>query len=61
MGKTKVIHFRHKRKALSDFVFHVPMGCQTIDYTHDYKYSGYFINEFLDADESIQKVYMHLC
>ena len=27
-----------------------------IDYTHDYKYLGYF-NEFLDADESIQKVY----
>jgi len=54
-GKTKIIHFRHKRKALSDFVFH--LGCQTIDYTHDYKYLGYFINEFLDADESIQKVY----
>ena len=34
-GKSKVIHFRHKRKALSDFVFH--LGCQAIDYTHDYK------------------------
>ena len=30
-----------------------------IDYTHDYKYLGYFefLNEFLDADKSIQKVY----
>ena len=40
-SKTKVIHFRHKRKALSDSVF----------------YLGYFLNEFLDADESIQRVY----
>ena len=54
-GKTKVIHFRHKRKTLSNFIFH--LGCKTIDYAHDYKYLGYFLNEFLDTDESIQRVY----
>ena len=54
-GKTKVIHFRHKRKTLSNFIFH--LGCKTIDYAHDYKYLGHFLNEFLDTDESIQRVY----
>ena len=54
-GKTKVIHFRHKRKTLSNFIFH--LGCKTIDYAHDYKYLGYFLNEFLNTDESIQRVY----
>ena len=49
-SKTKVIHFRHKRKTLSNFIFH--LGCKTIDYAHDYKYLGYFLNEFLDSDES---------
>ena len=52
-SKTKVIHFRLKKKALSDFVF-CP-GCHILDYIHEYKYLGF--NEFLDADESIQRVY----
>ena len=38
-------------------IFHLAIGCKTIDYTHDYKYLGYFLNEFLDTDESIQRVY----
>ena len=54
-SKTKVIHFRHKRKALSDFGF--CLGCHILDYVHEYKYLGYFLNEFLDANESIQRVY----
>ena len=41
-GKTKVIHFRHKRKTLSNFIFH--LGCKTIDYAHNYKYLGYFLS-----------------
>ena len=55
LSKTKTIHFRIKRKSQSSFSF--KLGDQKIEYTHEYKYLGYYINEFLDIEESLKKVY----
>ena len=56
-SKTKCMHFRNKRKLCS--VFHFEIGEFSPDYTHQYKYLGFWINEFLDNSESTQKVYDH--
>ena len=53
--KTKVLHFRQKRTPLSDFSF--KLGNQHIEYAHEYKYLGFWFNEFLDLDNSIQRVF----
>ena len=55
-GKSKVIHFRNKRKPLSTFAFNI--GVHTLDYCHEYKYLGYWINEFLDINRSLEKVFI---
>ena len=56
-SKTKCMHFRNKRKLCS--VFHFEIGEFSPDYMHQYKYLGFWINEFLDNSESTQKVYDH--
>ena len=53
--KTKILHFRQKRTSLSDFKF--KLGDQHIEYAHEYKYLGFWFNEFLDLDDSIQRVF----
>ena len=54
-SKSKAIHFRRNKKPLTDSILHI--GVHTIDFCHEYKYLGYWINEFLNMEESIRKVY----
>ena len=51
------MHFQSKRTARSTFRFE--RGDLCVDYCHEYKYLGFWINEFLDLRQSIQKVYDH--
>ena len=51
--KTKILHFRPKRKPCSSFCFH--LGDSTSNSAHDYKYLGFWLNEFLDMEESISR------
>ena len=53
--KTKVLHFRLKRAPLSSFKFN--LGIQPIEYAHEYKYLGFLFNEFLDLENSTQRVF----
>ena len=52
--KTKILHFRPKRKSCSSFCFH--LGDMSLNFAHDYKYLGFWLNEFLDMEESISKI-----
>ena len=54
-SKSKAIHFRRNKKPITDSILHI--GVHTIDFCHEYKYLGYWINEFLNMEESIRKVY----
>ena len=36
---------------------YIKIGSHHLEYCHQYKYLGYWINEFLDINESIQKVF----
>ena len=47
--KTKAMHFRHKRRKLS--CCQLMLGSSVIEFCHEYKYLGYWINEFLDVNE----------
>ena len=51
--KTKILHFRSKRKLCSSFCFHLEDS--TLSFVHDYKYLGFWLNEFLDMEESISR------
>ena len=51
--KTKILHFRPKRKPCSSFCFH--LGDSTLNFAHDYKYLGFWFYEFLDREESISR------
>ena len=53
--KTKAIHFRNKRRMRSQY--QPRLGDAVIDYCHEYKYLGYWINEFLDVNESLNRVF----
>ena len=53
--KTKAIHFRSRNKPLSSFTF--SCGSHNLEFCHEYKYLGYWINEFLDIGDSLQKVF----
>ena len=47
--KTKVIHFRNKRKPQSNFTF--KSGSTSLSYTHSYKYLGLILDEHLTFGE----------
>lgn len=51
------MHFRNKRKPCSGF--HFKIGELSSEYTHHYKYLGFWINEFLDNTESTRMIYDH--
>ena len=51
------MHCRDKRKVRSSFPFKI--GSATADYTHQYRYLGFWINEFLDTAISLRKIYDH--
>ena len=44
--RRKILHFRPKRKPCSSFCFH--LGDTSLNFAHDYKYLGFWLNEFLD-------------
>ena len=46
LAKTKIVHFRHKRKNRSEFVF--KYGEKIIDYVDTYKYLGIYFDQHLD-------------
>jgi len=56
-SKSKCMHFRNKRKPCSAFQFKI--GKLSPEYTHHYKYLGFWINEFLDNNESTRMIYDH--
>ena len=51
------MHFRNKRKPCSGF--HFKIGELSSEYTHHYKYLGFWINEFLHNTESTRMIYDH--
>ena len=56
-SKSNVMHFRkkHYRKPRSAFLFRA--GSQTIEYTSEYRYLGYHINELLDLSQAVSKIF----
>ena len=50
ISKTKVVNFRKKNKALTDFEF--KLGDSILEISHKYKYRGVILNEFLDFTET---------
>ena len=50
ISKTKVVHFRKKNIALTDFEF--KLGDSILEICHKYKYIGVILNEFLDFTET---------
>ena len=52
--KTKAMHFRHKRRLITRHTLSI--GSAPVDYCHEYRYLGYWINEYLNMEESLQKV-----
>lgn len=53
--KNKAIHFRNKKCMLCQS--QLKLGDIVIDYSHDYKYLGCWINKFLDTNESLGEVF----
>ncbi|MCG8045103.1 MAG: reverse transcriptase family protein, partial [Candidatus Thiodiazotropha endolucinida] len=53
-SKTKVVHFRNRNKPQCDFLF--SCGNKSVEYSDCYKYLGFWLNEFLDMDKSINEV-----
>ena len=49
ISKAKVVHFRKKNKALTDFEF--KLGDSILEICHKYKYLGVILNEFVDFTE----------
>ena len=47
------------KNIISVYSFGFEIGEFSPGYTHQYKYLGFWINEFLDNSESVQKVYDH--
>lgn len=54
--KTKAIYFRHKRRKIS--CCQLMLGSSVIEFCHEYEYLGYWINEFLDVNESLNRVFV---
>ena len=50
ISKTKVVHFRKKNKALTDFEF--KLVDSILEIYHKYKYIGVILYEFLDFTET---------
>ena len=50
ISKSKVVTFRKKNKALTDFEF--KLGDSILEIFHKYKYLGVVLNEFLDFTET---------
>ena len=50
ISKTKVVHFRKKNIALTDFEF--KLGDSILEICHKYKYIGVILNEVLDFTET---------
>ena len=55
-SKSNIMHFRkrHCRKPRSSF--HFKAGNQTIEYTSEYRYLGYHINEHLDISQTVGRI-----
>jgi len=53
-SKSKCMHFRNRRKPCS--ASHFKIGELSPEYTHHYKYLGFWINEFLDNTESTRMI-----
>ena len=51
--KTKILHFRPKRKPCSSLCFH--LGNSTLNFAYDYKYLGFWLTQFLNMEESISR------
>ena len=49
--KTQAMHFRNKRKNITPCSLH--LGNNVVEFCHEYKYLGFWINEFLDMNESV--------
>ena len=47
--KTKAMHFRNVRKPQSNVTLHI--GSKPLEYCHQYKYLGFWINEHLNMHE----------
>ena len=54
-SKTKAVHFRTKRRPLTQST--LSLGSQPIEFYHEYRYLGFWFNEFLNVDESLEKVF----
>ena len=54
-SKTKAVHFRTKRRPLTQSS--LSLGSQPIAFCHEYRYLGFWFNEFLNMDESSEQVF----
>ena len=52
--KSKVVHFRFNGKQISSYVFKI--GSAKIEYTIQYKYLGFWMNEHLDYSYSVDQI-----
>ena len=56
ISKTKVMHFR-KKHHLRDRAKHIfKVGANQLEYSHDYRYLGLYINEHLDWSETLEHI-----
>ena len=53
-SKTKVVHFCNRTKSQCDVLF--TCGNKSVEYSDCYKYLGFWFNEFLDMEKSINEV-----
>ena len=53
-SKTKIVHFRNKNQLRSNFIFQC--GEKVITFEHEYKYQGFWFNEYLDLEKSVTEV-----
>ena len=49
------MHFHNKRKNITPCSLY--LGNNVVEFCHEYKYLGFWINEFLDMNESIHNVF----
>ena len=48
------MHFRNKNQLRSNFIFQC--GEKVITFEHEYKYLGFWFNEYLDLEKSVTEV-----
>ena len=52
--KTQVMHFRKKHRSHSTYQYKLKCGPHNLQYTSEYKYLGFWINEHLDLNKSTE-------